>query len=167
MLAFGLVFLKRAKPVPFFPGGCAMKLRAFLVLAVAFLVAADAPKEDVKKEKEKLKGAWKVVSLEVEGKEQKKEEVTFTFADDNLTIAFKDDKKTANYKLEPTTKPTSIDMVPDDGPEKGKTLKGIYVVDGEMLKLCFAKQPDNARPSEFATKKESGSVLIVLKKEKP
>lgn len=142
-----------------------MKPRVFLVLVVGVLLAADA-KEDIQKEQEKIKGAWKITALESEGASEK-EDASLTFGDDKLTVAFKDEKKTAAYKLDPSSQPKSIDIIPDDGPEKGKTIKGIYSLDGDALKLCFASTPKKDRPTEFVTKKDSGSVLMVLKKEKP
>lgn len=141
-----------------------MKLQWLLLLAAGSLVAADDG-GGASKEREKFAGSWKLVSLEAEGKDEK-EEAVFTFAEDKITIAFKDDKKTAVFKLDPSAKPPAIDIIPEDGPEKGKTIKGIYVFEGEKLKLCAASRSDKDRPTDFATKKGSGSILFVLRKGK-
>jgi uncharacterized protein (TIGR03067 family) len=137
-----------------------------LLLVVGLLVAAD-DNDTIKKEKEKLKGDWTVASLHADGKDAKEEEATFTFAGDKLTVAFKDSKQSATYTIDPAAQPKTIDIVPEEGPEKGKTIKGIYTFDDDGLKICAAASPDKDRPKEFAAKKGSGSVLIVLKKDKP
>lgn len=51
----------------------------------------------------------------------------------------------------------TIDFTPADGPAKGKTLLGIYKVDGDKLTICFGAS-GKERPTEFKT----GDPLIVL-----
>jgi uncharacterized protein (TIGR03067 family) len=151
-----------------------MKLRALLMLlAVGFLVAADDKDDAVKKEKAKLKGTYKMVSGEEQGMKLPDDYVTNTkveFTNDKMIIKVVKDKDEKNveatYKIDPGQKIKTIDLKPTDGPEKGKTIKGIYVIDGDTLKICAASKSDNDRPKVFATEKGSGSVLMVLKKEK-
>ena len=47
--------------------------------------------------------------------------------------------------------PEAIDYVLLEGPNKGKTLLGIYELTGDTLKSCFAA-PGKDRPTDFATK---------------
>ena len=56
-------------------------------------------------------------------------------------------------------------MTPDDGPNKGKTLVGIYEVKGDELKVCHG-DPGADRPKEIASKEGSGLSLITLKRVK-
>ena len=52
-----------------------------------------------------------------------------------------------------------------DGPEKGMTAKGIYTLEGDTYTVCLdTKYKD--RPTKFESKKDSGHVLEVLKREK-
>lgn len=143
-----------------------MRRRVLLTLVVGLLVAADE-KDDIKAEKDKLKGDWTLTSLQADGKDAKEEAATFTFAADQLTVAFKDSKQAAAYRIDPAAQPKAIDITPDEGPDKGKTLKGIYVLDGDTLKICAAASPDKDRPKDFAAKKDSGNLLMVLKRDKP
>lgn len=67
------------------------------------------------------------------------------------------------YKLDPTKDPKAIDLTHTLGKEQGKVRLGIYLLDGDDLKMCV----DDERPTEFATRPESGRALIVLKRVTP
>jgi len=72
------------------------------------------------------------------------------------------------YKLDPAAKPKAIDLIPEEGPAKGKTLQGIYSLQRDELKVCFVSpnipDPENQkRPGEFSAKKGSGYVLLVFR----
>ena len=113
----------------------------------------------------KLDGKWVIISVERDGK-----------ADDTLkgavrehkgekyTMTLKEGKSfEGSMKVDATAK--SIDMMPADGKYKGKTLLGIYELDGDTLKICFA-EPGKERPKTFVSKADSGIVLAVHQKEK-
>jgi uncharacterized protein (TIGR03067 family) len=65
---------------------------------------------------------------------------------------------TGTFKLDAAQTPKHIDLVLPD-----RTLKGIYETDGQTLKIAYALSGD-ARPTEFASKADSGVVLVVHKK---
>ena len=67
--------------------------------------------------------------------------------------------------LDPSKTPKAIDFRPAGGQYKDKTLRGIYEIDGGMLKICFA-EPDKERPAEFNSKAGSGWTLATHKKQK-
>jgi uncharacterized protein (TIGR03067 family) len=143
-------------------------MKALLVVVCGLLVAADDKDDVVKKEKTKLKGTYTMVSGEEQGTKLPEGFIsigTIEFTNDKMIIKGKG-KSEATYKIDPSQKPKTIDLTPQDGSEKGKLIKGIYVIDGGTLTICTATKSDNDRPTEFATKKGSGSVLMVLKKEK-
>jgi len=155
-----------------YPPRQAMRFHILILLAAGFLIAADIPKEDAaRKDQEKLQGVWKGLTGEHNGdklKDADVEMIRLTFKEDKLSARSPDGqvKEVATYKLDPGKKPPALDLVLKEGPDKDKTALGIYQLDGDMLKLCIAK-PGKDRPAEFATKPDSDTALMVLKREKP
>jgi uncharacterized protein (TIGR03067 family) len=124
--------------------------------------------DDAKKEMTLLEGEWSMVSGEASGqglhaemaktgkRSAKDGEVTITFGE---RVYFK-----AKYTVDSTKKPKAIDYTMTEGPTKGKTHLGIYEVNGDMVKFCFAA-PDKDRPTEFTAKEGSGWTLSVWKRD--
>jgi uncharacterized protein (TIGR03067 family) len=154
-------------------GQSARKIRALLIVAASLLIGADAKEDDViKKEKAKLKGSWKAVSAEHDGAKIPDEllkNVALTIRDDKVLKKGRDWE--ATYKIDPKQKPAWLDMVPivaEDGKGDGKrdtTVRWIYEVDGDTLKICGSESGGADRPKEFATKRGDQRVLIVFKRE--
>lgn len=154
-----------------------MKTR--MLFAVGFVLMAGAPTEDViKKEKEKLTGTWKVVSVEANGQtvpEAALKDFRFIFTADALTRKQGEKAESgAGYQLDPSRTPKWIDMT---GKEDGKdhSIPALYALEGDTLTLCFRtdykqktkdKQPLE-RPTKLDGGKASEQVLMVLKREKP
>jgi uncharacterized protein (TIGR03067 family) len=142
-----------------------MKRRGLLlVVAAGLLVGADA-KEDLKKEKEMLKGTWSVTAFEVpkgqkEPSEKELKGMKLIATEDKLRAIFGDEDNPASYKLDPSKKPREIDIMLDGG----KTLKGIYSLDGDTLKICVAEKGD--RPKEFKADAETKAAVMTFKRDK-
>ncbi len=127
-----------------------MKVVMTLLFAAGLAVSAVAA--DAKDEA--LEGKWKVVSVERDGKTDAKwTDGVRTMKDGKYELKPKEgDAVTGGYKLiDTTTTPKEIDFMPDAGQYKGKTLKGIYAIKGDTLKICFA-EPGKDRPKEFIAK---------------
>jgi uncharacterized protein (TIGR03067 family) len=144
-----------------------MKLFVPGILMVGLLTAADAKEDAVKKELKKLKGTWSATAMEFAGKKAPEEEVKKTkimFDGDKATLIDGKEKKPATIKIDPSKKPATIDITPTEGKEKGKTMKAIYMIDGDTLKIAMGFGDD--RPTEFTTKKDTFVGLIVFKRDK-
>lgn len=136
-------------------------------LTAAFSVAAGAPEDAVKKEMGRLQGKWTVVSMERDGD-------SLRISGDRCRV-ITDNKYTLSvhigvtvegtFKLDPTANPKTIETTQSAGPFKGQEMLGIYELDGDTLKLCYAP-PGKERPAEFATKPGSGWILSVQKRAK-
>jgi uncharacterized protein (TIGR03067 family) len=142
-------------------------LAACLLLAAA-VVAADKDKEKKSEKSEyPLDGVWKVTSLVFNGSEiDDAKGSKFTFKGPKLSRETPDGMETYSFKLDPSKKPGEVDFVPDQGDNKGKTLKGIYWQEKGELKLCLSLSPDAKRPKEFASKDGEELALVVLKQDK-
>jgi uncharacterized protein (TIGR03067 family) len=116
-----------------------------------------------------IQGKWRIVSFTFNG--QPRAEDTYK----NLRLEIKGDKylitdggETASrtFSLDPTKKPKAMDVVYDDGPNKGKTCRAIYALEGDILTICRHQQPEMARPKEFAATGGSDRALIKWKRVK-
>src|SRR5579872_2129465 len=111
-----------------------MKALVTLLLTAGLVVAADAKDDALKKEQTALEGKWKVVSVERDGKAVEMwTDGTRTMKDGKYGLKPKTgDAVTGGYKIvDATAKVKTIDFTPAGGQYKGKTLKGIYAIDGD------------------------------------
>lgn len=128
-------------------------------LSVGLLMAADAKDDAVKKDTEAMQGKWQLVSLERDGKSvDVPKDAVRVVKDDTYTITPRPGVTIeGTYKIDPTAKPKTIDITPTTSDNKGKTALGIYEIDGDMLKICWAPSGKD-RPTEF---KERGRLRRV------
>jgi uncharacterized protein (TIGR03067 family) len=144
-----------------------MKVRSLIALAVVLLLAAfDAPGDAITKEKKVLRGTWKLVAFEREGKSVPPaalKELKWVITADK--IVWTDERKNEFlYKLDPAKKPKAIDLIFPE--RKTEVTPGIYSLEGDELKVCV-KAKGGGRPSKFAARAWSGQMLYTLKREKP
>lgn len=131
----------------------------------------DAPKKDpVAVEKERLKGNWRIVSIETEGfqapkpKEEEKRLATFTGK------KWKTGQDWGfSYQLDPSTNPKGMDLKLED--DAKLTIQGIYELKGDELKVCvclaeWITSGKQQRPTVFSTKAGSNTMLFVLRRQK-
>lgn len=140
-----------------------------LLLPVALFLTAAQKDENSKKDRAKLQGLWIVVSSERNGKPTDRiNGDTLTIAGDTFAVKIKstDSQVKGTLKFDASAAPKTIDMKFTEGKDKDRTSEGIYLLDGDNLKLCLADPGRKPRPSEFVTKADSGHVLIQLKREK-
>jgi uncharacterized protein (TIGR03067 family) len=112
-----------------------------------------------------LAGAWVVVSTRNGGSDDDQlEDDTATFTSGRVRFRNPQGKEhAAAYTIDLDKTPAAIDLVPDDGPHKGKTLKGIFTIERQDLKLCLGKEGEE-RPAAFRSKTGEATVLLVLRK---
>lgn len=143
--------------------------RAAPVIAILVLVSATDAQDAVKKEMAQLEGEWSMVSGEANGLSMPRETVQTgkRVAKDGATtitiggqVYFK-----ARFSIDPTKKPKAIDYTMTEGPTRGKTHLGIYELDGDTVKFCFAA-PGKDRPTEFTAPEGSQRTLSVWKRDK-
>lgn len=120
-----------------------------------------------------IAGAWKVAACELEAKllpESAFKDLTYRLKADgtwSLEGGPGFPKSAAGvFTLDPKAAPKTIDFTPSDGPHKGKTFRGIYQLEGNELKACFAF-PGKDRPTTYLTHPDSGLVLEFWRRARP
>lgn len=139
-----------------------MLMRATLPIAVVFMIAADEPAKDTKKELELLQGEWTMVSMETLGRKSserlvKASKLTITGDSWIKKIGDKEDKTT--IQIDPSSNPKTIDLIFKDDNGKEKRNLGIYKLEGDILTQCYVGV-DSDRPKEFKTTAEQGIVTV-------
>ncbi len=131
-----------------------MSIRQFATLVVLLAspaLAADGP----------IDGTWSVVSITKNGKaDEAWAAATREHAGEKYSMSKAGGKSVSGtMKLDAAKK--TIDLMPGDGQYKGKTLAGIYELDGETLTICFA-EPGKERPAKIAN--GDGITVAIYKK---
>jgi RNA polymerase sigma factor (sigma-70 family) len=130
----------------------------------------------IHQDREVIRGNWKVVSVEVAGKEVLRAPASGRYS--NLIIGdgrFRLDEATppaafkyllvdATYELDPFATPKEISLRGRRGYLSEAQL-GIYRWDGETLTLCFDRIGSRTRPKAFATGAGAAQTLLLLRRE--
>ena len=132
---------------------------ALLTLALLFTAAASNTDDH-----ENIQGIWKVVSAADNGHRTPKaalKDLKFVITRHKITYKFLEKTTEWPYQLDATQTPKWIDL--RDGHE---TNLGIYELEGDTLKICFAEGRKGGRSTAFESKPNSvNDVLIILRRE--
>jgi uncharacterized protein (TIGR03067 family) len=139
-----------------------------LYSAILSLVILQMGKCDNPKDSEIVDGTWLGSKAELDGKpfpEELTKTIRITVEKGKYKVAVSGTYDEGTFKLDPSTKPKSLDLVATDGPNKGKQLLAVYELDGDTLKVCYDLTGKN-RPKEFRTTEGSQLYLVIYKREK-
>ena len=152
-----------------------MILKVACVSCVSVLLATGCSPRQVsaQRDMEQLQGTWRLVYQQINGKQLPDEKTArilhgkMAFSGERIhyRVEIQGFDFQFAYKLYPDQEPKGIDLTLTDSPDKqgvGRTMSGIYLLDGGNLKICY--NPTN-RPAEFVAAKGTHSTLIVLKRE--
>jgi uncharacterized protein (TIGR03067 family) len=138
---------------------------SLIAIAISSALAADNPA--VKKDLAQLQGEWLMVSGSADGQpmpESMRKQMKRVFKGGDLTVTMGDQIfLTAKITVDPSKSPKTMDYDMTEGFTKGKKQLGIYELEGDTFKSCFAK-PGSPRPTDF--KPGEGRTVSVWKREK-
>jgi uncharacterized protein (TIGR03067 family) len=157
-----------------------MKKCLAMLLTVGFVLASsrspflfgEDQNEVFKKELKALAGTWKPISSETDGNktpEERLKDSRMTRYENGKVIGKRGDTVVLEgmvKKIDAAKKPKTIDTEITMGELKGKTILGIYELDGDTLKVCIVLPDRGERPTEFSAKAGSGQSLTVYKRDK-
>jgi uncharacterized protein (TIGR03067 family) len=146
-----------------------MRRQTLWLLTAVLLVAADKPADANKQDLDKLQGDWGVAAQVIDGKKVADDEAQTLFRTvkgDTYTVSYYDKPiGKGTFTIDATAKPKTIDARPAGAAKDAPPLLGIYEVEGDTYRVCFAPA-GKERPKDFASKAGSGHTLTVWKREK-
>jgi RNA polymerase sigma factor (sigma-70 family) len=125
----------------------------------------DAAKED----QEKLLGTWECTFARIDDNplaEDTRRQLRLVMTRDRYTTKSGDQRLfEGSYRLDPTAKPKTIDIIALEGDNKGKAALGIYAINEDTLQICYTMGQE--RPKAFRSPRGSGAFLTIWKRVKP
>jgi uncharacterized protein (TIGR03067 family) len=126
---------------------------------------------EVNRDLEQLRGPWEVVQEVLDDGLNTWKEAgqtrSLVFAKGILTIGSHGDPKGRKFqvRLDPNKTPKAIDLTALDGDSAGAKARGVYRIEGNMLKLCIANSEEvTERPTDFVVREGSQLVLWTLRR---
>ncbi|MBI2680043.1 MAG: TIGR03067 domain-containing protein [Candidatus Solibacter usitatus] len=132
----------------------------------ALIVCALSATLDAAGDADTMQGFWKRIAGIRDGKPMTGSELDARIAieGDRYTLTQAGSTSSGTFRLNETAQPKTIDLMPEDGPDQGKPLLGIYEIRaGNRHRVCFAA-PGAARPSKFESKPGSGYLFEELER---
>jgi uncharacterized protein (TIGR03067 family) len=142
--------------------------RATAVLVIGAILTIPA-RGDEKTELKKLQGTWLPSAAEFGGQKWSDEQIKaikLEVADEKYTVTVNGKVDKGTFKLDPSAKPATMDIIGTDGPNKGKTIPAIYELSADTLKVCYALEGKD-RPGKFETKTGTLIFLVTYQRSKP
>lgn len=139
-----------------------------LAMIMTLILGTVAWSQDAASEHKKLNGTWIPTSAELAGQPFPAEvlkTLKLVLDGDKYTVHAGDKLDKGRVKLDLTKKPKAMDIIGEEGPNKGKTFPAIYELDGDTLRVCY-NLGGKERPSEFKTEKDKFIFLAIYKRAK-
>lgn len=121
-------------------------------------------------ELQKFQGVWRMEALEVEGVDvpaNKLAETTLVIANDKMIHNRKGQKQTGMFQINPKAAEKELDITWLDGQLSDQTIKGIYRLDGDTLKIVRGLSADSPRPRDLGTWPGTGTFMATWKRVNP
>lgn len=130
-------------------------------------VVADAPA--VAKDREAVRGDWRVIELHVDGQRASDEDArrfVVTNAGDGTWVLLHDGGPMARgtSTIEPGATPKRIDFTSTDANGEAVDYQGVYELGEPVRRICFAR-PGRPRPVDFTSTVDNEQLLIVFRRE--
>ncbi len=142
-----------------------------LLAVLAPSVAGERSDSRVASEVACLQGDWTLVSLKVNGftpEANQNRPWVLVVEGDHYNPGSGDYSVEYNFRLDPSRTPKAIDLIPSEGPYHGRTLRGVYALEGDTFTVCRPIDPDSDRPAGLTGGRHgSGLTVSVWKRRKP
>ena len=115
-----------------------MILLLYAVLLFVTAMGSDSPKQhDENVEIVGVEGTWRLTKYEFGGRKMDCNQEMLTFRAGSFTTNYSDGRMIrGSCCIDPTRKPPHLDLIPANGIRKGQTVKCIYQIDGDTLRIA-------------------------------
>jgi uncharacterized protein (TIGR03067 family) len=144
-----------------------MRLVTLLLVGTALVGGAFGSRDATKDDAAKLQGIWEIVSVEIEGKAVPMDDLKasrlivegkrYSFKLGKIDLEF-------TFRLNASETPKAIDLIVAEGADKGSVYRGIYTLEKDRYKICRTTNPGRDRPTAFATRPNSGTMMVVWRR---
>jgi uncharacterized protein (TIGR03067 family) len=144
-------------------------MKHLISLLLPFALAMTALAGPMPDDAKGIQGTWVPVKAEIGGTPMKEDFLTNTVMKleapkYEVTVAGSPDK--GSYTLDAESKPKTIDITGEEGPNAGRKIAGIYELKGDTLRICYGLG-GSARPAEFKSPAGTKYFLVTYKRKKP
>ena len=133
-----------------------------LLVVLPYSASADQPADIAA-----LEGTWVVQNAELSGQKFPQEvasTMSITMKEGHYITRVGNTLDKGTYEVDADDNPATIDIVGTEGPNKGKTLQGIYRLAGNSLLVCY-DLTGKGRPEEFKSLAGTQYFLVNYKRE--
>jgi uncharacterized protein (TIGR03067 family) len=142
-----------------------------ITLSLAFLnstLTSGADKAAASSDTELIQGTWQLLYAETDATQapaKTVQSIRIEIKGNSHTVYFGDKAVVhdVSFVINPSANPKTTEDTINEGPDKGKPIRGIYQLKDDTLISCVAK-PGDERPKEFVTSPGSGHTLRVFMK---
>jgi uncharacterized protein (TIGR03067 family) len=141
------------------------QLFSFPFFLCALLAGAAAARAD---DASAIQGTWLIVTAELGGVRQPPEIVTnivLKIADGKYDVTVNGHPDKGTCKIDPSTKPRTMDLTGTEGPNAGHDIPAIYELNRDKLTICYGLR-GSPRPKEFKSNPGTREYLVVYRRKK-
>jgi uncharacterized protein (TIGR03067 family) len=145
----------------------AAELFAVAMLANSAVAAAD---ESAKEDMARLQGLWTMAEYIIDGTRSNESQIrswVLVVEGDQYNPGVREFSVEFTYRLNPTRNPKAIDLMPHTGNARGRTIRGIYRLDGDRFTLCYPADSQAERPAGFGARSGSGLIRVTWRRQGP
>jgi uncharacterized protein (TIGR03067 family) len=123
-----------------------------IVVGLAVCAAAAAQSQKNRTDLDRLKGKWQPTSMELGATKipaEQLQKTSLTIDGEKYAVMAGDTADRGTLKIDAFAQPKTMDIVGTEGPNKGRKIPAIYLLEGDTLKICYALE--GKRPTDFKT----------------
>ena len=141
-----------------------MPILFVIAIATGHVQAFPTNADDLKPKKDDataMVGKWAITSAELAGQALPAEvtkSMTLILEKGKYTLKSPSPDDIGTTSIDATKTPKEIDIKGSEGPNKGRTMLAIYILEGETMKICYDTE-GKKRPTEFKTAKGTKQFL--------